>query len=131
MDDYNKKAIVLKRYAAKRGSSREISEDFASYCIELFISGKRNIKTSYKYLYADFIRKEVRQLRTPDPDEVRTTQELVRIPEGLTTQERVALVLYCSWGFNHKEIGHCLGVTESRISKLFKTLGHSFEQKSL
>jgi DNA-directed RNA polymerase specialized sigma24 family protein len=116
----NDKWQRLKAYALSRGSS-----NFASHVIELFISGKRNSKTSYKYLYADFIRQEVRELRTPDPTEILSTQEPTRLPRGLTTQERVVFVLYCSWGFTYKEIAHCLGVSESRISKI---LARSFEQ---
>lgn len=37
---------------------------------------------------------------------------------GLSLQQRVAVVLRYVWDFKNEEIGHCLGVSESRISQI-------------
>lgn len=121
----NEHCLRLKKYAIKRGASVEDAEDFSSYCKILFLEGRRSPLTKYKWLFADF-RKSTKRVRYDVLAEVSTTTSIVTIPEGISTQERSALILYCSWGFTEAEIGHVLGVSESRISRLFKGLRKRF-----
>jgi DNA-directed RNA polymerase specialized sigma24 family protein len=57
-------------------------------------------------------------------DKSKTPPEILpeKYLKGLKNVERAVIVLYFQWGFNMKEIGHALGVTECRISQILSRL---------
>lgn len=119
MEDYTIKR--LKRYALSRGAKLEVAEDFASNCIVLFMSGTRDTRTKPQYLYADFVRKETLQLRKPLVERPEFKMP-TKLPRGLTIHQRVAVILYASWGFTLKEVAHVLGVSEGQVSYLLSEM---------
>jgi DNA-directed RNA polymerase specialized sigma24 family protein len=115
-----KKLKQLKAYARSKGSSREAAEDFSQHCYLLFKTGKRDIRTNHAYLYIDWFRQQThcgKKLIDENPTSTEMVP-LIKLPKEMTERERIAIVLYCSWGFTMQEIAHCFGVSAVEISRL-------------
>ncbi len=122
--------------------SEQQAEDFSSYYIEVCLTGgdKRDlgwIATDFFRQYGDRLgargtsdamgslaRRYETDEETEDPIEQFESQS--RRPDEprllcyrkLNTKQRLIMVLTYEWGFTLKEIGHCLGVSESRVSQM-------------
>lgn len=131
----------------RRHYPREVEKhlsDFGAYCVEQWLTG-RHPRTSYHYLAADFLRSFAHRTRPcgdssldrspgrlwfgPEADVElglgRDSAELGRFIESsalrdprLSERSRIILILFYEWGFNLKEIGDLLAVSESRTSQL-------------
>lgn len=110
-------------------------EDFGSYCVEAWLSGKRKTSTPYKYMGIDYMRE-----RTGSRNLVKKTGvNIERVKEDIGSDSkdlnrfidsdmlrdarlpqltRCILVLYYEWGFDLIEIGDLLGVNASRVSQM-------------
>jgi DNA-binding CsgD family transcriptional regulator len=122
LDDYIEKAKRLKAYALRRGAPKEVAEDFSQHVIALYLSGSRDHRTSYRYLYADFVDQDTTGFCHGLPEKGTNPKELVYLPKGLTLIDRAIIILYASYGFNLAEVGHILGLDESTVSKHLKRL---------
>lgn len=127
-----------------RQFNEETVSDFGAYCVEQWLTG-RHTATSFKYLGVDYLRSFTggdgirgssdalsRLSRFTDDTESSglaqhgsDSVELRRFDESsllrdrrLSERERVVLILYYEWGFDLKEIGDLLAVSESRASQL-------------
>lgn len=119
----------------------------------MWLSG-RHPQTSYKYLGIDFLRKfgystgahissdlmsqptrdlsdtplgEFHKLASDSYELRRYDESSLLRDKRLSQKQRIVLILYYEWGFNLKEIGDVLGVSESRISQVHNKVLH--EQK--
>lgn len=143
MDDKKKEQAEAYFKSRWRGIEEHIS-DFGQYCVEQWLSG-RNPKTSYEYLGIDYLRSFAHRYgargssdmlsRPPglrmDPEAGGLAQfgadsvELGRFNESsllrdprIPQRQRIVLILYYEWGFNLKDIGDVMGVSESRVSQV-------------
>lgn len=115
-------------WAVAHGCDPTLADDFAQYCALHWISGKR-IHARHLWLYLDF-RKSLKHQSHPTiqlSESHESCHPAPKIPaikftNDLSQSERVALVLKVSWGFTLAEIAQCLGVSESRVSKIIKGL---------
>lgn len=136
LDEKRKHAICYfrKRW---RHLPREVAEDFGSYCVVQWLSG-RDENTGFLFLGVDFFRLySIRtgrgcldamgqKKRSVQLEKVRNrgveSRDLKEFELGhlrhasLDRDERCCLILYFKWGFKLTEIGECLGVTESMAS---------------
>ena len=122
--------------------SDQTAEDFSSYYIEVWLTGGG--KRDFRWIAIDFFRQHGDRLgargtgdamgsldrryktdeETEDPIEQFESQS--RRPDEshllcyrqLNSTLRAVMVLTYEWGFTLKEIGHCLGVSESRVSQM-------------
>jgi RNA polymerase sigma factor (sigma-70 family) len=123
----------------------EMAEDFIQ---EMFIQYHNGRKATVSQLFIDYLRSEcgstrpdknirasTYNLKNPGP----MTEEAMNVPieqeqnndfkeltEKLKGEYRTISILYYQWGFTLKEIGHTLGLSESRISQKFKEIEEKF-----
>lgn len=144
--DPSKKKRVLglrKRveFLARRFGFSQECEDIAQEACLIFLATENPYQTAFQ-TFVDALRRiapRTRGGRVRDPlfDVVESDNEtaLQRLPSrygeicglsgesfeyllnGAETTDRCVLILYYVWGLSEKEIGHCFGVTESRISQ--------------
>lgn len=124
--------------------SIEDCEDFGAYCVDVWLSGGE--KRDWRYIAIDYLRKHghrtgsrgssdamgsIARKRLKEFD-AETETEIEQYPSqprrpdeshsfryrGLESRLRVVLVLMYEWGFTELEIGHCLGVSESRVAQM-------------
>lgn len=112
-------------------------EDFAQFvCLGVF----QNRTSTLRQFYVDFLRsyfgdqrkepgmvksnRRLQRYESKDPDEIpQRTESFVEFDEALSQlrlekMQRCCLVLYHLWEFELNEIGHCLGVSESRVCQM-------------
>lgn len=119
-------------------------EDFGAYFVEVYLSGGE--KRDLQFIAIDYLRKHgdrtgsrgssdamgsIARKRLEEFDD-ETESEIEQYPfqsrrpdeshsfrySGLESRLRVVLVLMYEWGFTELEIGHCLGVSESRVAQM-------------
>lgn len=124
--------------------SIEDAEDFGAYCVDVWLSGGE--KRDWRHVAIDYLRKHghrtgsrgnsdamgsLARKRLEEVDE-ESEREIEQYPvqsrrpdeshsfrySGLESRLRVVLVLMYEWGFTELEIGHCLGVSESRVAQM-------------
>lgn len=142
----NKRKKVEAYFKKKYNQNEETVSDFGAYCVEQWLSG-RHPETSFQYLAIDFLRQFAYRSGTRGSSDLMSqptrraydteaggpiqfgadSAELRRYDESsllyvgkIPIKRRIILILYYEWGFNLKEIGYLLGVSESRASQLHR-----------
>lgn len=134
----------------KNFNRSDLSDDFTQYAVEHLLNGR---KATMKQLFVDFIRQELGDSRasgdalykTGAPKKIKQFTlweeymdksaedkhnfDYNAIVDKLEGPQRTMLVLYYEWGFELKEIGKALGVSESRVSQVLKQLNVDLKKK--
>jgi hypothetical protein len=126
----------------KKKARVEDAEDFKAYCVQQFMEG-RSLKTSLKYLAADYFRSTMGLARSPDRLEVMTTlnihlkEENKHHPfggnpefagEAFTTlkssaideRKKAIIILLVKFGFTKRECAQVFCLAPSRIAQLYE-----------
>ena len=124
---------------AKRDGYEFLADDFSSWATLKFIEGR---KAKISQMLVDFLRLEfgrssnkkvLSRILNQEYDDLRTidrsklNMDLVEFEQFLNSiidqKDRAIVILYCIWNLTIKEIGYCFGISESRISQIFKKIG--------
>jgi len=140
--ELKKKVSNIKGWARFKGCDKQTAEDFAQDCATLWLSGKRNPLTPYKYLFADYFKKigdregshdALHNAERFEPRHHGVTQEIpdpfAGILGTLSPIDRIIVKLRFTWGFNLKEIADCLGVSEGRASEIVSKITSNIKTK--
>jgi hypothetical protein len=146
--ELRKKVERLRVFAKVNGCDDQTSDDFSQNCAELWLSGKRDLKTNFSWLLTDYLRLNGRKTRKgklqtdallgaahfESESELQNvvlkyikghsepTRGLQLLPEkflsSLNTIERLTIILRFVWEFKNVQIAYCLGVTDSRVAQI-------------
>jgi hypothetical protein len=144
-----RKEIIKFAKGKWRKLSQEQYEDIGSFAVEEWLKG-RDPRTSYQHIIIDYLRSHEMRVGTRGPCDAlgqghhesldpgfgrhiphgtdfvefrgRLESFIQGNRNGLDPSERCIMILKYFWGLSEKEIGHCLGVSESRISQRISTI---------